>query len=379
MNTPTQQFHWRSLAFVFLIPVTSAAIGALCASWLDREAASPVSPSDSETVAVATDPPASDLEEVRDHAWQRIERRLAEADERTQELTQRLILRIEGFFEGRKGKTKAFAEAALGWGAKWELIKSREGHREFIAEQFEEFVFSQNELAAFLEEASSEYAQGLLEVENKLFVAIRADLDTRTTEALPALANDDILRKHFDNIVAKLAIDIRHENQLELGRLAGSFVIGEAIAAAIKGTMLAVATRLGISGAIIGTGAATSWATLGAGFVISIAVESLLNWIIGWFHDPVEDISVRVASTLDDVKTSISSGDPEARRIHARIAKMAEADPDSTVRQRAGEVLASIENGGALGLEHTLARVAKVRAQARRDTLHQLVYEGVSE
>jgi len=319
--------------------------------------------------------PEVDTDAVRTEAWQRIQPRLEAADAKTRELTNQLVHRIETFFDSRKEGARAFGEAALGWKSKWELIKSRDGHREFIAARFSEYIFTQDELAALLKEASDEYAQGLRAVENELLVQVRADLKNLPASALPAFANKNVLESRFDNIVATVAADVARDLQVDVGREITSFAVGEIVAVVVKKTLTAVVTRLGISGAILGTGAASSWATFGAGIVICIAVDFLLDWIIGWFHDPAGDIANKVTASLDDVKTSITTGDPDAWKAHDRIEQMATEHSDPAMRTKAAKVLANIERGGALGLKYALGKVADVQNRSRELALKQLVFE----
>lgn len=318
--------------------------------------------------------PAVNVDAVRDEAWQRIQPRLKAADTKTRELTNQLVHRIDTFFDSRKDGAAAFAEAALSWKSKWELIKSRSGHREFIIARFSEYIFTQDELAALLKEASDEYAQGLRAVENELLVQVRADLKDLPASALPAFANQEVLGSHFDDIVAAVAADVARDLQVDLGRETTSFTVGEIVAVVVTKTLTAVATRLGISGAILGTGAASSWATFGAGIVIAIAADFLLDWIIGWFHDPAGNIADKVTASLDDVKGSIITGDSEAWHVHDRIEQMAAEHSDPAIRTKASNVLANIERGGALGLKYALGQVADVQNRSRELALHKLVF-----
>lgn len=369
-STACCRFHWR--LFVLL---TLGIVAALVGRWACRIATD--TPAEAPDVGGNTDAivvERVDAEAVRQEAWQRIEPRLREADERTRDLTSRLIGRIESFFDARKAGAREFAEAALGWRSKWELIKSRQGHREFIAERFSEYIFTQEELAALLAEAAAEYAQGLKAVENELLVQIRADLQDLPASALPSFSNEQVLSGRFGQVVAAVAADVARDFQVNVGQEIGSFAIGEVAAAVVTKTLTAAATRLGISGTVLGTGAAASWATFGAGIVIAIAVDLVLDWIIDWFHDPVGNISDKVVASLDDVKQSITMGDPEARRVHDRVAQMAQSHADPAVQARAAQVLARMQRGGALGLKYALGKVADAHGRTRQLALRQLVF-----
>jgi hypothetical protein len=378
MNAPASKpFNWR----VFLL-LTAGIIAAIVGMLIFRIATDspPPPPKHDEESAEHPTPsePEVDVQAVQEEAWRWIQPRLGNADERTKKATSALIGRIESFFESRKSGANAFAEAALGWGSKWELIKSREGHRKFIAEQFSNYIFSQKELATLLEQSANEYAQELKAVENEFLVQVRADLADLPPVALPAFSNESVLRSEFSKIVETVVAEVAQDlsiDVIDVGRAITSFAVDKVVPIVVTKTLTAVATRMGVSGAIIGTGAASSWATSGAGIVITIAVDALLDWIIGWFHDPVGDLAARVSTSLEDVSRSITTGDPEAWAVRNRVEEMTKGHSDQRLRTRAEEVLVSIEKGGALGLKHALVTVAELQATSRREAMRRLVYQ----
>ena len=366
----TREQRRRRIFILLSLGILAALVGML----VYRIATDSPPPPPTRVGEVPPEVPEIDPAAVREEAWQRIQPRLEAADSQTRELTNRLVHQIEAFFDSRKDGATAFSEAALGWKSKWELIKSRDGHRKFIAERFSEYIFTQDELAALLEEASGEYAQGLRAVENELLVQVRADIKDLPKSALPAFANQDVLDSQFGDIVARVAADVARDLQVDAGREVTSFAVGEIVAVVVTKTLTAVATRLGVSSAILGTGAASSWATFGAGIVIGVAVDFLLDRIIGWFHDPVEDIAGKVIVSLDDVKHSLTTGDPEAWKVHDRVQQMASEHSEPGMRATAAEVLANIERGGALGLQYALTSVADVQNRSRELALRELVF-----
>lgn len=370
-STTSRQFNWRMFLILLLgiLSVVAArwsvriATDAPPAAAVRSEPVEPASP-----VVVVVDLPA-----VREEAWRRIEPRLAYADKKTRELTDQFVQRIEEFFDGRKDGAKSFADAALGWQSKWELIKSRDGHRDFIAARFAEYIFSQEELSTMLKTATQEYAQGLKAVENELLVKVRADLQDLPTIALPAFFSEQQLQSRFAQIIEGVMAGVATNLKVDIGREVGSLAIDVLVAAVITESLAAMATRLGISGAVLGTGAAASWATFGAGIVIGITVDALLGWIISWFYDPAEEIAGNVAASLDEVKMSIIAGDPQAWKIRDQAAAMAQSHDNPAVRSKAAQVSENITRGGALGLKHVLGRVAEVQRLSRQLTLKQLV------
>lgn len=322
-------------------------------------------------------PPVSNVNTaaIQKTAWERIQPSLKSSDEKTRELTNQLIHRIESFFNTRKAGSRAFAEAALSWPSKWELIiKSRKEYHDFIGKRFSEYIFSENELHLLFKEATDEYSQGLKAVENELLVNVRADLQDLPASALPSFANVQGLNQQFNQIVTAVAKDVARDLKIDVGKELGSLAIGEIIAAVVTNTLTAVATRMGISSAIYATGGGSSLVTMGAGIVIAIAVDSLLNWIISWFHNPIGDITDKVSVSLDEVANIVTSGDPDAWLIRTRVAEMARDKSNHELAARSAEVLVRIEHGGALGLKFALGQIAEVQSRSRHLALRQLVF-----
>jgi hypothetical protein len=144
-------------------------------------------------------------------------------------------------------------------------------------------------------------------------------------------------------------------------------------------TVQAIGVRLGFSGAILGVGAATSWATFGAGLAITFLADYLVDVIIRWFHDPTENVARKVTAGLDDLKQSITLGDPQAWKLHDRLLRMSQEESDPALRAKAETTLARIRQGGNLGLKYALSKVADVQNRSRESALQKLVLEGGQE
>jgi len=321
-------------------------------------------------------PPALDEKAVRQEAWHRIQPRLKDADLETRELTNQLIYRIEDFFDSGREGAKAFAEAALSWESKWELIKSREGHREFLTQQFCEYIFTQDDLASMLREAASEYALGLKGVENELLVQVRADIEDLPTTALPAFENPEALAAQYEAIAVSVAADVAAELRIDVVQGVTTFATAELAGVLITNSIRAVATRLGVSAAIFGGGAAASWATFGAGIAVAIVADYMIDVMISMYHNPVENLAAKVIDSLDRMKQSITTGAPEAWTIHNKVERMSKEHADSAIRASAEKTVAAIRNSGNLGLRYALGRLADAQHRSRELTLQKLILEG---
>jgi hypothetical protein len=138
-----------------------------------------------------------------------------------------------------------------------------------------------------------------------------------------------------------------------------------------------VATRLGISGAILSAGAASSWRTLGVGLVVALALDAVVNRIIkAAGYDAEEKVAERVAQMLDELGSTITDGDPEARATLEKLKAMQRDDPDQEVRAASAEAVKSIEAGTQLyGIRRELTKIAAARASLRKDTLRRLIHD----
>ena len=86
--------------------------------------------------------------------------------------------------------------------------------------------------------------------------------------------------------------------------------------------MSAVATRLGVSAGILGTGATASWATFGLSVAASIALDQIVGWIINWASDPVGELEAHVRATLDDILKVMIEGDGEVIGLRTELLKL---------------------------------------------------------
>ena len=76
--------------------------------------------------------------------------------------------------------------------------------------------------------------------------------------------------------------------------------------------MVAAATRLAVSGAILGSAALSSVATLGANLVIGYLVDQLLDYLLKKAgFDPEEELTHQMEQVLDNLRDRLIDGDPD--------------------------------------------------------------------
>src|SRR5262249_54300099 len=139
----------------------------------------------------------------------------------------------------------------------------------------------------------------------------------------------------------------------------------------------AVAVRLGVSGGILGTGAASGVATLGVGLVVGFLVDGAVDWTMRQAgYDPAGDIAHEVANTLGRMETLLVEGEPDAHRAFKKLRHLQDHDRFSFVRSECRQSADRIEASGILGLRHELNRLNKLRSRLREEALRKLVLEG---
>ena len=283
---------------------------------------------------------------MREQAWETIQPRLQEADQAVQALANASAGAVEQFFEQRKAGAQGFAATVLSWQSKWHLVKSlwpsadREGHRKFIAAQFAKYICTADDLQKVIETAVADYLHGIEDVENKLLVAIRADLADFPHAALAGLESDTVFQHGSARMLAEVEKNVQADLKVDMVRESSSLVTGEVAAVVTMQVVTAVVKRFGMSTGILGAGAASSAVTFGAGLAIGIAVDTVTNWAISRYYNPQGKIADTVAETLDHMKSLLIHGDAHIvglqaamERLGASRARMRRVALDHLVRQ----------------------------------------------
>ncbi len=267
--------------------------------------------------------------------WEKVERHLSAAERMSNDATDQNVGRIQGFFAERKGHAREFGEDVLSMSGKWAWVKSRlpftdgDEHETFLRESFERHLFKGDELKELVEATVASYLSELEKIDNETLVAIRADLsdsELATSELGSVLSSDQSFRQAYARVVEAVVPVVERDMKLTGGREAAAFVgseIGVAIASRI---LTAVAARLGVSGGILTTGAASGVATLGAGLVAAFVVDMALDWVLKKAgYDPAGDIASKVNETLDKVESLLVEGDGAASGLRQEFVRMKQA------------------------------------------------------
>lgn len=267
-------------------------------------------------------------EDRRNVAWKIIAPRIEIAQEEALKAVETRTNEVRDFFAERQKRVPGYAERVLSFRSKLELAKSKlpytdkDGHTAFLKEEFSKLVFSQAELNQQVTGALNDCIRDIQAIENALLVKIRADLSDmpECVAVMPDLKSEALFRDRFEKVVISLSQKAGTDTKVDVGRMVGSEIAG-AIAVRVG---IAVATRLGVSGAIIGTGGALAPETLGASIVVGVAVDQIAGWVIGWFYKPEAEIGKRLTEELNGLSTLIVNGDNKTRGLKQELVEIAQ-------------------------------------------------------
>jgi hypothetical protein len=191
----------------------------------------------------------------------------------------------------RKVGAATFAREMVSWRSKWRVIKQylpfsdSDGHRKYVEEQFAKHIFSEADIADATRMAVTESLKDLEAIENRLAVQIRAEIDGRPLSGAEILTAAQQFAAAIEQVTSA--------SQWDAAKAAGNLAVAEV--ATTIGTQALV--RLGVSGGILGTGAANSWWTLGGGLLLGLVVDAVWQWV----DDPAGDIERETVAALDSL------------------------------------------------------------------------------
>lgn len=242
-----------------------------------------------------------------------VRHRLSEADAKSEaSIDARLKPLADLFAKGRKG-AKPFAQEALSWNGKWEFIKGMvggsESHRLYLSEAFGRHVFSPDDLREAMEAAVRAYLDDLEGFESEMLVQLRADLadPDRPAELLPAhLRGDEEFRREYRKLSGLVVDELRSDIGVAVGRELGMLVATDVATEAALQAARAAATDMGVSAGVLGTGAASTVATLGVGMIVAIILDYILDEVFKIAgYDPAAKIEALVCESIDEMEASL--------------------------------------------------------------------------
>jgi hypothetical protein len=242
---------------------------------------------------------------------------LAWAEKECEQAIDEHIKVLDGFFADAQKNTHGFAEEALSLGSKLRLIAdyvpyTRGGrHETFIRRKFEAHIFTPKKLEDVLKQVVNSYLKHVQSIEGKMLVDMRTDSADFPGPPLTAHLDSDKLNQAYEQAVARAV------------KATGTSLtadIGAAIVSMITVDVLGqVARQMVVSASILGAGGASSWPTLGIGFVIGLIVDQIVSWVWDWYADPTGDLTAKLNSKLDEMHRLIVDGSKDVQGFRSRL------------------------------------------------------------
>jgi hypothetical protein len=231
---------------------------------------------------------------------------LKRCQQECQDAVDRRIQELRQYFADRRQRCRPFAEEALSFTSKFKLLFYGDSH---IREAFEKHLFSAESLQKEIERTITLCLQDINNAENKMLVALQADLATHAP-SLAGLSNEE-LRRRYDELISRIATDPSMSLKDDVIREVSLTVASEILVAVLR--------QLAVRAGILGTGAASGWASFGVGLIIAIVLDQLWDW----YFDPVGQLATKLDNQLRDLETWIIQGSNEQPGLYARLSKVA--------------------------------------------------------
>ena len=316
---------------------------------------------------------------MREAAWLRIIPRLEQFDSETADDIEVAIDSIEDFFKEKSQGARPFAAETISLYGKFQHLKGAidsDARQRYLKDCFARHIFTDDELAKTLESVISQFISKMKARESQLLVQIRADLsesDLGPELLAPFVMDDIVFRKQFDLLVEQVAPDVSRDIGIDITKQVLDWEVATPLLAKIGAEL---AARLGLSGTILGTGAASGVATFGIGIVVGIVMDRFLDWVFRMAgHDPEAKIAAKASKSLDQFEGIIIRG--YWRGPPSSIYLLFEKK-DGTVMDlndpTEGDVLGDPSKLG--GLTGHLLDILEIRNQLYVSVLQRLIFEG---
>jgi hypothetical protein len=224
---------------------------------------------------------------------------------------------IDALFVRAFTQIHTYSETCLSWTSKWRFIRDRFpwndglGHERFLKQKFEEQLLSPSDLEQAIRQSVLERFAKVRDLENEMLLRMRADIADLPEYATINTTSDEQLASEFQAALRSAAETVSEDLSSDIESQLVSLVAGEVLAQ--------VAVRLGVSAGVLGTGAASGWATFGIGLLAAIVVDQIVSRLWDYFASPELELSIELSKSLSQLKKLICEGDSETIGLDGQL------------------------------------------------------------
>ena len=314
---------------------------------------------------------------------------IVQASKRIEVAGDKRLRQIEDYLDQKgKGGALAFANRLLGLKSKWTLVRAQVSanaeseYSQWMVDEFARLVFDSKELETVIESAVKGFTDDVEAIENQLAVdlgdIVEDAVDTGAMEKSvlnSSLRSSRAILDQFKATRERVRQKISQDLQNDVTRELMLFVVEEVATVLVQKVAIAISARLGVSATILGVGASSSAFSFGAGIVIGFVLDVVVNKAIhAAGYRPELDLAEAIQTNLNTLGETITRGDAEARADHAKLKQLLGTETNPKVRQRATEVIKSIEKGSRMhGLHGEFMKIRITRILMIRNATQRML------
>ena len=258
---------------------------------------------------------------VREVATQRARDRLLWAEQQAERQVAVSLSGAETLFDDAQRATPALAEELLSFSSKWRMavdcvpFTRGDRHAVYLRMRIAEHLFTSEQLRQAIEAAVRDYLSAVAGIEDQMIVSLRLDLEDLPQLALLSPIAERDLDTPFEHLLSEAESRAARGLVGDVGCLAVSEVASQIVCQVLR----QVAVRLSVESGILGTGAASTWATLGTGLVLGIVVDWIVGKIWDWWADPRGDLAAMLNRELSDLRQRVFDGDQSVAGLRGAL------------------------------------------------------------
>jgi len=253
-----------------------------------------------------------------------LEGHLVRTEERARPAVEMGLKPMRDLFTVAKANTGSFADYALGWKAKYHLLRdyvpytSGDTLKKYLESLVSRFFFTKDSIQRALEQGVARFSGHIEEVENKMLVALVADISDLPGNIRPDLGTPSAFGIRFRETISDTKRFAAKWNGVEAGVLVAGGLAGSVVQNLLTAVISRVLAKCATSGALLGGGGMAG----PLGLVAALVVDCLISWLVNWWCDPRGNLSRELARKLGEMETLILEGqkpDPGIRETLSQV------------------------------------------------------------
>ncbi len=272
-----------------------------------------------------------------------VDRRLAWATKEVHGQIVRTLSEVEEIFHQAKKGVSGFVDDALGYRSKfyllwdytpewgphryrwncipvprlpwndWPFRKTGDRHINYVRERWQHHVFSKEDFVNKLQHILDRHFKQVQDIENQMLVMIRADAEL--AQMPTSRIQPEELRRRFREAIKKSARANEKHTVSCVGRELVSLLIWKVLSQA--------AARLGVSSALLASGAAGAPETAGSSLILVLIVDRIVCEIWDYWTNPRGTLYRQIVHQLDELQDAIIEGTEEHPGMRQMLREMA--------------------------------------------------------